>query len=70
MDGGDLESGDGLFGGERGVSALLCASAGVAASGDGKSALCQRFSGNFARGFGGCAASVALTSFDFCEFDE
>ena len=52
------------------MSALLCASACVAASSDGKSALCQRFSGNFARGFGGCTASVALASFDFCEFDE
>ena len=48
MDGGDLESGDGLFEGERGVSALLCASGGVEASGDGKSALSQRFSGNTA----------------------
>lgn len=70
MDGGDLESGDGLFGGERGLSALLCASACVTASGDGKSALCQRFSGNFARGFGGCAASVAFASCGVCEFDE
>ena len=48
MDWGDLESGDGLFEGERGVSALLCASAGVAASGDGESAICRRVSGNTA----------------------
>ena len=43
MDGSDLESGDRLFEGERGLSALLCALAGVETSGDGKSALCQRF---------------------------
>ena len=48
MDGGDLESGDGLFGGERGVSALLCASDGIEASGDGESAVCQWVSGNTA----------------------
>ena len=60
MDWSDLESGDGLFEGERGVSALLCASAGVAASGDGQSAICQWVSGNFAQGFSGCAVSMAF----------
>ena len=43
----DLESGDGLFEGKRGLSALLCTSAGIAASGDEKSVLSQRVSDNF-----------------------
>ena len=65
-----MESGDGVFEGERGVSALLCALAGIAASGDGKSALCQRVWGNFARGFGRCAVSVEFASRGVYELDE
>lgn len=70
MDGGDLESGDGLFEGERGVPALLCASDGIAASGDGQSSLRSWISGDVTPRFGGCAASMALASRGFCQLNE
>ena len=65
-----MESGDGLFGGERRVSALLCTSAGVEASGDGQSSLRSWISGDVTPRFGGCAASMAIASRGFCQLNE